>query len=210
MKLGTSDFPKVQWSLLAAVLMIALGAAAVFFAAEATRSAAFVRTNAQSEWSEFDGKLKRVRSEEKEIKQKAAVFNTLQARGMIGEEQRLEWVELLKDIRETRRLIDLQYEIAPQRQLDAGPSDGFAFYSSTMRLQLKLLHEEDLTRLIGDLRQRARALIQAKRCDISRLPQGAGLESTSAQLQADCLIDWITLREVIDAKAKGQVKEAGK
>ena len=206
MKLGTSDFPKLQWSLLATVLMMIVGAAMVYFSYNATEVAKRDRAAAQAERNEFDGKLKQVRNEEDEIKQKSAVFNALQTRGMIGEEQRLEWVELLKDIRDTRRLIDLQYEIAPQRRLDTDAAKGFAFYSSTMHLQLKLLHEEDLTRLIDDLRERARALIQVKHCDVSRLPQGAGDGSTMAQLNADCRIDWITLREIKDAQETGQGK----
>ena len=206
MKLGTSDLPKLQWSLLATVLMMIVGAAMVYFAFNATEAAKRDRTAAQTERNEFDGKLKQVRDEEDEIKQKSVVFNALQTRGMIGEEQRLEWVELLKDIRDTRRLIDLQYEIAPQRRLDTDAAKGFAFYSSTMHLQLKLLHEEDLTRLIDDLRERARALIQVKSCDVSRLPQGATDGSTIAQLQADCRIDWITLREIKDAPQTGEGK----
>ena len=119
MKLATSDLPKLQWSILAIVLMMAVGAALIFFAFSATEVAKRDRAIAQAERNEFDGKLKQVRNEEDEIKQKSAVFKALQTRGMIGEEQRLEWVELIKDIRDTRRLIDLQYEIAPQRRLDA-------------------------------------------------------------------------------------------
>ena len=206
MKLATSDLPKLQWSILAIVLMMAVGAALIFFAFSATEVAKRDRAIAQAERNEFDGKLKQVRNEEDEIKQKSAVFKALQTRGMIGEEQRLEWVELIKDIRDTRRLIDLQYEIAPQRRLDADAAKGFAFYSSTMRLQLKLLHEEDLTRLIDDLRERARALIQVKSCAVSRLSQGAGDGSPIAQLQADCGIDWITLREVTDVQPTGEGK----
>lgn len=194
MKLGAQDFPRLQWSLLAAALMLALGVAAVYFSTNAMQTATRERAAAHAKWRETDGKLKQVRNEESEIRHKAAIFNTLQTRGMIGEEQRLEWVELLKDIRDTRRLIDLQYEIAPQRKLDTATGNGFAFYSSTMTLQLKLLHEEDLTRLLDDLRQRARALIQVKRCDVARLPFNTG-NNPSAPLQADCQIDWITLRE---------------
>ncbi len=203
MKLGAQDFPQLQWSLLAAMLMLILGTTAVYFAFNAMQAAMRDRATAQATWKETDGKLKQVRNEENEIKHKAAIFNTLQTRGMIGEEQRLEWVELLKDIRDTRRLMDLQYEIAPQRRLDAGGGEGFSFYSSTMKLQLKLLHEEDLTRLLDDLHQRARALIQVKRCDVARLPYST---STSAQLQADCQIDWITLRESTGEPGKEQGK----
>ncbi len=196
MKLGTADFPKLQFGLLAAVLMIAIGAGAVYVALNSTKAARLERTAAQSERNDFVGKLNQVRSEESEIKLKSAVFDKLRTRGVIGEEQRLEWVELLKDIRDKRRLLDLQYEITPQRPLDAAPGSGFAFYASTMNLQLRLLHEEDLTRLLDDLRQQASALIQVKSCNVSRLPHGGTESGIHAQLQAECQIDWITLREI--------------
>lgn len=206
MKLTGADVPKLQLSALAALLMIAAGAVSVHFALDSLKLAKASRVAAQSESREFDGKFRRVRSEENEIRQKSATFAALQQRGIVGEEKRLEWVELLKDIRDKRRLIDLQYEIAPQRALDplpSGAAKGFAFYSSSMRVNLKLLHEEDLVRLLGDLRRQATALIQVKSCKVARLPHGPGESGTHGQLQAECEIDWTTLREVPGAKGSG-------
>jgi hypothetical protein len=196
MKLDAKDLPKLQISLVAAVLMIALGTATVHFSLKTSKTTKIELATAQSERNDFDGKLKRVRNEENEIKEKSATFSRLQARGVIGEEQRLEWVELLKEIREKRRLIDLEYEILPQRSLDATPGNGFAFFASPMKVQLKLLHEEDLTRFIDDLRQQAKALVQVKSCQVSRLPRSSGEIGMPAQLVADCQIDLLTLREV--------------
>lgn len=195
MKLTTADLAKLQFSLLAALLMAAIGAGSVFFSLNLSQAAKLARTAAQAERNDFAGKLDRVRSEEIEIKQKSAVFATLEKRGVVGEEQRLEWVELLKEIRDKRRLIDLQYEFAPQRALDSAPASAYAFYASSMKMQVKLLHEEDLTRLLGDLRQQAAALIQVKACNVSRVPHGVAETGITTQLQAECQIDWITLRE---------------
>ena len=66
MKLATSDLPKLQWSILAIVLMMAVGAALIFFAFSATEVAKRDRAIAQAERNEFDGKLKQVRNEEDE------------------------------------------------------------------------------------------------------------------------------------------------
>lgn len=196
MKLVAADIPKLQFSLLAALLMLAIGLGTVLFSLDRIKAAKVGQAAAQSERNDFDGKLRQVRREENEIREKSALFNELQTRGVIGEEQRLEWVELLMDIRDKRRLIGLEYEIAPQHPLDAKPSGRFALFASPMKLQLQLLHEEDLTRLLDDLRQRAKALIQVKRCAISRLPRNDAENGTQALLQAECQIDWITLREV--------------
>ncbi|WP_153115410.1 hypothetical protein [Rhodocyclus tenuis] len=205
MKFALSDLRAVQGSLLASVLMIAIGAACVIGARDRAMNAERDERAAAAERSSFEQKLQRVSEEEKEIKLKSSLFGELQRRGVIGEEQRLEWVELLRDIRDTHRLIDLQYEISPQRPLEsdsrngdansAGDAAGFRFYVSSMKLQLKLLHEEDLIRLVEELQQRAKALIQVKSCGVTRLPR-SGIEraGSAAQLQAECQIDWITVR----------------
>ena len=140
MKFLPGDLKKLQISLFACLLMIVMGAAGVFLANDATRSAQRERVTAQAQRNDYVGKLQRVSSEEREIKEKSALFQKLQQRGIIGEEQRLEWVELLKDIRDKRRLIDLAYEIEPQRPLDAAPGAGITFNVSPMMVQLKLLY----------------------------------------------------------------------
>lgn len=206
MKLGTADFPKLRISLLVAVLMVAIGAGAVYGSFKASASAKLQLTAAQRERNDVSGKLQRVRSEEDEIKRKSTLFHELQQRGVIGEELRLDWVELLKDIRDQRRLLEMHYEIAPQRSIDTNPGSGYAFYSSAMKLQVGLLHEEDLTRLIADLRQRAKALIQVRSCKVARLPRGATESGIAAQLQAECQIEWITLHEMEGRPGQGAAR----
>ena len=193
MKLSAADFPDLQASVAAALLMVALAATSVYLALTSTQQAHAELAAAQRTKNEIDGKLSRVRGEEAEIKQKSAVLSALQQRGVIGEEQRLEWVELLKAISERRRLLELRYEIAPQRALEALPGSAINFYASAMKMQQKLLHEEDLTRLLDDLRQQAGPLIVVRSCQLSRLARTSG--DVIAQLQADCLIDWITLHD---------------
>lgn len=203
MKLSSTDFPKLQFSLLLAILMTAIGAGVVYGSLKLSKSSRDLLVVAQKERNDITGRLQRVRSEEDDIKEKSAIFHNLKSRGVIGDEQRLEWVELLKDIRDQWRLFDLKYEIAPQRSLDANPGSGYAFFTSTMKLQLKLLHEEDLTRLLDDLRQRAKALILVKNCKVARLAHGEMEDGLPAQLEAECQIEWITLHELDNAPLKG-------
>ncbi len=193
MKFGAADLRALKTSVLTVVLMVAGGAAAVNFSLSASVAASLARGAAQAERNDFDGKLRRVRGEESEIRQNSAVFDKLKASGIIGDEQRLEWVELLKEIRDRRQLIDLRYEFGPQRALDDQPTGGFAFHASLMKLQVDLLHEEDLTGLLGDLRQNASAFIQIRSCLLSRLAPSAS--AAGALLRGDCQIDWVTLRE---------------
>ncbi|MBN8514064.1 MULTISPECIES: hypothetical protein [unclassified Candidatus Accumulibacter] len=197
MKIVRTDFRKLQASAFAGILMVAAGGLALYVSFDARKSAEQARAHIAAQFAEADGKLKQVRDEESEVKQKSIVFNTLRERGIIGNEQRLDWVELLKDIRDKHRLIDLRYEIAPQRMLDGQVGNDFVVFASSMRLELKLLHEEDLTRLLDDLQRQAKALIRVKSCRIERLPAtGDERGGGRANLMADCEIEWLTLRDV--------------
>ena len=195
MKWVRDDFRKLRVGLLACLALVAVGASAVLLSDHAAQAARGELAAAQATRNELDDKLKRVRSEENEIREKTARFRQLEARGVIGEEQRLEWSELLDAIRDRRRLLNLRYEFEPQRPLEAAPNTAkLGYFVSPMRLQLDLLHEEDLTRLLADLRQQAKALIQIRSCLVTRSTGRQDNLSPVAQLRADCRLDWITLR----------------
>ena len=203
MKLSAGDFARLQFALLAALVMIGGGSGATYLALDAARHARNELAAAQQARDETDARWKRVRGEEAEIRQNLALYAALQARGMIGDERRLEWAELLKAISERRHLTGLRYEFSPQRALDASsptapaapaaPPPGHDAYVSTLTLDVDLLHEEDLSRLLGDLRAQASALVQVKRCNVARLPQTSD-GPRHAYLHAACQLDWITLR----------------
>jgi hypothetical protein len=193
-KFGWREFSRLRGSLLAAVLMLMAGVTVALASRDRIVSARAAFFAARAERNDIGAKLKQARGEEHEIRQKAALFKALEARGVVGEEQRLEWVELLGEIRDRRRLIEVRYEFAPPRALDGDkvPAGSFGLYASAMKLQVRLLHEEDLLRLLDELREQARALVQVKRCDVARLTNVN--DAMRGELQADCLIDWITLR----------------
>ena len=197
--MSADDFKRIRWSLLLALAMTAIGVAALAYARQATLRQNSETQAAQAHLREIRDKLARARDEEAEIKSRIGQFNTLVAVGIIGAEQRLEWVERIKAIRSARGLYDLQYEIAPQRPLDPsiapGSSGSFEFLSSNMRLQMDLLHEEDLLRFLGDLRGSVHAYVRPQRCTIERIAQSAALRGSGTQLKADCVLDWITIQQ---------------
>lgn len=201
MKFSAGDWPKIRDSLFAALLMAAVGALLLATSLNMSQTARQADASAAAQGREVDARLQQVRDEEQEIRQQAGRFRDLQSRGIIGEEERLDWLELIKDIRERRRLLALHYEIAAPRTLDRNAGAGLNFYASAMKIQLQLLHEADLLRFLGDLRQEAKALIQVRSCKLSRRPQTDTEHPPGlAQLQADCEIDWITASERKEAR----------
>jgi len=180
----------IRWNLLFIVLMSLLGAAAVYASIGLHTAAQKEDKQALAKRAEIQGKLANAQNEEQELREKFGRYQSIEARGYIGGEKRLDWVEQIRKIKTNRKLLDVQYELQPQKVLEPN-SSGYDFMSSSMRLQMQLLHEEDLLNFLTDLHDNIRAYTSVKSCNVVRQ---TALGST-AQLVADCSIDWITIRE---------------
>ncbi|MEW6512831.1 MAG: hypothetical protein AB1443_02395 [Pseudomonadota bacterium] len=143
-------------------------------------------------------RLARAQEDEQEIRAKIDRYREIIERGRTQPERRLDWVETLRNIKEKRRLLGMDYEIAPQRPLDPKlvVSGGYSFLVSPMKLDMLLLHENDLLGLLADLQAQIPALISTRQCTIERQPNAQQAQQP-AQLRAQCELDWITLQEKI-------------
>lgn len=202
MEFRRADFRRISWSLVSLAFFVLLGAAIVAGAQLADRIARDGARKAEAERADIRGKLGRARDEEQEIRAKITRYQDLVRRGYITAEQRLDWIERIAQIRTARKLIDVQYELAPQKPVDSSllpegaAGGGYEFMTSTMKLQMQLLHEADLLGFLTDLRASVPALLLVRSCDVERTPPSGGSErGMRGQLKADCEIDWITLRE---------------
>lgn len=198
--ISREDFQRIRMSLAMAVGMAAIGAALAFGASRILHFEKMSNRQAEIANKDIRGKLARAREEEIEIKQKLALYNELAGRGIIGEELRLDWVERIRQVGEARKLAGFEYELSPQRLLDPavlpGNSGDFDFLASSMKLKLRLLHEEDLLNFLADLRSSVSAYLRVQDCSVERLPKTDSPRGRIApQLKAECTIDWITLRE---------------
>lgn len=194
-------FRHIRWALLAMLLMVAAGAGAVYYADQFHARTLATQAGARAARVEAQTKLARARDEEQELRATTARFNELAQRGVIGDEARLDWVDLIRRIREARKLYELQYEIAPQQPLGAGIAGSpYRFMQSPMRLTMQLLHEEDLTGFLDDLAAQAPAYLRTRRCAVDRLPQPAEPPAgATPQLRAECELDWITIHKAAPA-----------
>lgn len=192
MNIDAKDLRKLQGSLLLATTLIAAAAAALWWTRGQLDTARREAASAASSHREADNRLKRVRDEEVEIKAKSATFRDLAKRRVLGPEQRLEWVELVSDIRRDLRLFAPDYEFAPQQELGVG-AGGYQFVGSPMGLRLPLLHEGDLLGLLAQLKARAPAIVQPRTCQIQRQALATDRLGVQPNLQAVCTLHWITI-----------------
>ncbi len=181
---------------LAAALAIG-GAALVWSAGEALRSAKRNFVAVQAERRQSTERLARIAEEEREVKEKIDLYQRLKQLHILGEEQRLEWADAIARIRKERELLDLRYTVERKRLLTsvAAKPGNIDFYASAMKVDLALLHEEDLLRFLADLRESGNAYYAVKRCALTRTGQAVSGTGMTPRLRADCEIDLITIMD---------------
>lgn len=201
MKLDAKEFKHVRWAIAALVIMTALGGGSVWTALQLKKDSDRAFQEATAARRDIQTKLARASEEQQELREKISRLQALKVRGYIGPEQRLDWIETIARIKTARRISRLEYEFAPQRPVDAsllpsGPAaGGFEIMSSQMRLQLQLLHEGELLAFLAELGDAVQALVKVRSCSIERLPPDANDRGSHAQLKAECMLEWITLKE---------------
>jgi hypothetical protein len=201
MRLSLEELKKLAGPALAVIALLAVGAAFLWSSGESLRAATQQLAAAQAERMQNGERLARIAEEEREVKEKIAVYQQLRQLNILGEERRLEWADAMTRIRAQRELLDVRYRVERQRLLVSVPGKpaNIDFYASTMKVELALLHEEDLLRFLADLRNSGNAYYAVKRCAISRTGQTATGTSIVPRLRASCDIDLIT---VLDRAAK--------
>ncbi|MCE3606191.1 hypothetical protein LXA47_21655 [Massilia sp. P8910] len=186
-----------------------LGAAVLLVGAATwygTRQAAALAQAAQVRGAAA-GRFQNVESEKQDIAIYQPRFMELQAGGLIGDENRLAWIEAVKSIQGTRKLVSASYDIDAQQPLAFSVPMALGDYQlrgSRMRVELGLVHELDLFHFIDDLRGAGRFTVQD--CKVKRTD--APVEALGvARLTANCTLIWLTLgsapRPDVAALAKG-------
>ena len=128
----------------------------------------------------------------------------MRQRGLIGEENRLAWIDAIRRSQEQRKLLPISYDISPQQGLQVPLPMVMGQYQlrgSRMRMQMDLLHEMDLLNLLDDLRQAGYFAVQD--CTLKRHgAAGSGSGNAIATgamapaLGAECELLWLTVNSV--------------
>ena len=201
MTLTREELQKLAPPLLIALALAAVGVGIVYSAGEGLRVAQARLAVAQTERRQNAERLARIAEEEREVSQKMDVYRQLKGLNILGEERRLEWADAINRIRVQRELLDVRYRVERQKLVAsaAGKPANVDFFASTMRVEMQLLHEEDLLRFLADLRASGNAYYSVKRCAIARTGQAVGGATMTPRLSAQCEIDLIT---IVDRAAK--------
>jgi hypothetical protein len=201
MNFSATELRKLAVPLAILVALLAAGAGLIYWIEQEQRATRLELAGAREQRNQARDRLTRIAEEEKEVNDKLEVYRRLKSLHILGEEQRLEWADAMTRIRTTRELLDLRYSVGRQQTIASVPGKpaNVDFYSSTMKVDIALLHEGDLLGFLHDLRESGNAFYSVKRCAITRTGIAATGTTIVPRLRADCDIDLIT---IIDRAAK--------
>ena len=197
MTLGRGDLKQLRLPVAGFLVLILAGAACYVAADGYLQESKRLGAAASAQRAEVQSKLARANEEEREIKASLQQYQALAARGIIGDERRLDWIDTITAIKNERRLFNINYSVEPQKDLDYpgfSPGGAVRFVSSRVKIEMQLLHEEDLLNFIDDLAKRGRSYLSVRSCDVQRSARDSAGTTLAPRLRATCVFDLITIR----------------
>ena len=200
MKFTRRDLIKLKLPILGALLLCAIAGLLAWWSLQDAQQAERQRKAAENGKNQIEQRLHQARAEEQELKERAQLFQQMQKSGIIGAENRLDWTEMLRAIQSELRPPAMTYEFGAQIPLENAAGLDHAYFTSPMRLQLRLLHEEDLLNFLARLQKEAKALVLVRSCRLSPVADAVEAREILPQLSAECELQWITIRRSAGTK----------
>jgi len=151
--------------------------------------------NHQARFLEVSRKYLAVDDEERIIERTYPEFVALFESGILGQEHRLSWIETLTKAGDRIRLPEIGYRINSQSVYTPDfpvMLGAFDINVSEMTLDLGLLHEGDLFKLLDALDESAEGLYTVSYCEANRVT-ASGSGTDRPLIAANCRLNWFTV-----------------
>ena len=137
-------------------------------------------------------KLQRSNIEKQMIEQYRDAYQALIARGFVGPENRLAWLEAVQQANRDANLYGLDYSLEPRSMVQL-PGLGVPLGQTVMKIRMQMLVEDDLTQFLSALQQRSTSLFHVRECQITRVGEGAPQAINKPELETECELLWFTI-----------------
>jgi hypothetical protein len=188
-----ADFSYLKWGLLISLFALCAGGAALVVSKNFVSHAQHEQQAAQHQLNTARSQLAAANADQENMKIYTSAYDELLKRNIIGDDQRLNWIEGLEEIRKQHHVLDFNYTIAPQHPytppvpLDSG---NFKLNISDMNLQFDLLHEYQLMDFFDTLRTGINGWFILDHCAMERNSDSVA----TAKIKAECTGGWLTLK----------------
>lgn len=186
-------FAAIKFSLALLALAALLALVAAGWSHHQAALAAQARDAARSAVAEARLQLLHSRQQQQLVAAHLAAYRTLAARGFVGPEARLAWIEAAQLANRDAGLYGLDYRLAPRQLAPPAIAQGLPLGYTAMTLTFPVLVETDLPRFLAALQQRAPGLMRLRTCKLTRLADAPFVAVNQPQLQAECEVWWFTL-----------------
>ncbi len=192
-------FAALKFSLALVALALVLAAAGIVWSGHQATAARLALETTRGQVATAQSRLTQSREEAHLVATHLDSYRALVARGFVGPEARLAWIEAAQLANRDAGLYGLDYRLAPRQTERPERTQGLPLGSTVMTLTLPLLVETDLPRFLAALQARAPGLMRVQGCRLTRLNDGPFQLSAQPRLQAECDIAWFTLAPTGDA-----------
>ena len=202
--MNTADLQALRNPLLALLLVLLAGASAIYYSDRLKVAARQQLVQQQNQLQDARTRLQRSGDEKDIIVRYLDSYRQLERAGFVGEEQRINWLDGLRLANQQADLFGVDYQIGTQKAYpyaaDFNPGQ-LAIYQSVMKLQFRLLHEEDLMRFLAALGRQGGGIFTVDQCSLKRVDTRAVIRY-QPNVTADCELSWITANVRASAERK--------
>lgn len=197
--LKKDDYLMIKWQLTCAVVGLAVSASIYFGLDYINNQSVLDLRIAQSDFNNARSQVELIEDEEATIIEYIGRYQMLDVDNVVENEDRLQMFERVAELRADNRLFPVSLNISGQSSLMLNyppeirePGGPIALRSSVIGLELNLLHEDDLSRLLAGILD-SPGLYQTKECNIELLsPVSTNFVFLSRHFSADCEVLWYT------------------
>ena len=196
MNLGLRDIPALGQPLIVFGAILALGAAGIVYTGKLIKQGRADLAAAQVQLKEANERVARSGEEVETLRTYIGPYHQLEQLGIVGEEQRLNWIDALRVANIDAQLYGVDYEVGSQMPYSFAEevnAAGLPVQQSMMKVKLGLLYETDLLTFFRVLARQNVGAFAVNQCSLQRLTSDVSKPMNQPTLRAECDVAWVTI-----------------
>jgi len=170
------------------------------------------REAAKRDMRSWKNKIDIAKESENIIDQYEERYLALLSNNIVGEENRLNWLETIQATANVRNMPSVKYNVSSQKLVEdktgQHQAKGLKVYRSEMALNMKMAHEGDLFAMLNALTEKAQGLYVVEDCQIESSVKS--LSKNSENMSADCTLGWYTFKQSDKKESKKRSKKGNR
>jgi hypothetical protein len=196
LNLSFKDLRALSKPLIVFALVAAVSAFTVIYSGGLVKKSQGEVSARESALNEARNRVQQSGQEKNLIERYVEPYRQLERAGIVGEEQRLGWIDALRAANREADLYGVEYDVGPQQtysfmhEVNGG---SLSVHQSVMKVRLGLLHEGDLFRFFEALAAQKAGSFSVNQCSLQRSRADLGVPVNQPTLKVECELAWITI-----------------